>query len=293
MKIREKIKSVLNHFFDKLRFLIKVKYFPNNYEKFKDYDLNPNFYKGRKHGLSAMMRIKNDEEWIFFAIKSILDYVDEVVVVLQNCTDNTEKIIRQMNSSKIKLFHYPFESFPSGKNHENFLKNSIFNRSYYYNFALSLTSFSYVWKWDGDHAAFENRVEELRKIVDSNVYDIIHYKGYDIFGEDLKFLCKDPFCSNEPAVFKVNKKTFYFSSFICEKFSYPINIGLRKMKIFNFPKPLFIHFKYAKGESSIGKGWPENWQNDPYFKSIADRKNKGLKYNDEYPNVILEHYFKK
>lgn len=288
----EKYNFFLRHMKDKLRFLHSVKYYSKNFEKFKEYYLKPDFHKNRKHGLSAMMRIKNDEDWIFYAITSIIDYVDEIVIVLQNCTDNTEKIIREIKSEKIKIYYFPFDSFPSGKYHERFLKNSIFNRAYYYNYALALTSYSYVWKWDGDHAAYESRVKELREIIDSKKIDIIHYQGYDVFGLELKYLCKDPLCSNEPAIFRVNRKTFYFSSFVCEKFSYPINIRFRKIKIFNYSKPLFIHFKYAKGEESIGKGWPNNWQKDEYFKSIANRKSKGELFTDEYPEVVKKFYFK-
>lgn len=284
--------SVKNHIVDKWNFAFNKKFYPKNFEKIESFYLNPNFYKNRKHGLSAIMRIKNDEDWIFYAIVSILDYVDEIVVVLQNCTDNTEDIIKSIKSEKIKIYHYPFESFPSGENHVNYLKNSVFNRAYYYNYNLSLTSYSYAWKWDGDHAAFEDRVKEIRDIVDSKKYDIIHYKGYDIYGEELKYLCNDEFCSNEPSIFKVNKKTFYFSSKIYEEFSYPLNLGFRKLKIFNYPKPLFIHFKYAKGLDHIGKGWPKNWKEEKHFAKLIKNKSQGKLYTDVYPKVINDYYFK-
>ena len=284
--------SLFVHINDKKKFWSSKKFYSINRENEKDYFLNPFFYKDRKHGLSAFMRIKNDEDWIYMAIMSVIDYVDEIVIVLQNCTDNTEKIIKEINSPKIKIHYFPFESFPSGINENRLKNNSIHNRAYYYNYALSLTKFSYVWKWDGDHAAFEDRVAEIRKLIDSNLYEIIHYKGYDIYGLELKNLCIEPYCANEPSIFKVNKKTFYFEGKLYEEFSYPLSVNFKKLRIYNYPKPLFIHFKYAKGIEYVGKGWPENWRNIESFANLVKSKSKGEIYSDKYPKIVLSHYFK-
>lgn len=279
---------------DNLQFILGIKkFYYKNYEKITDYYLTKHFYKNRKHGLSAIMRIKNDEKWIFYAVTSIIDFVDEIIVVLQNCTDKTEEIIRSINSSKIKIFYYPFESFPISKYHKNYLKNSVFNKAYYYNYALTKSSYTYVWKWDGDHAAFEHRVAELRKIIDKNEFDIIHYFGIDMFGSELKYTCRNPFVSNEPSVFKVNRRTFYYSGDIYEWFSYPLNIRFRKMKIFNYPHPLFLHFKYANNTPVlIKKGWINNWQDEKHLSELVESKSKGEMFKDEYPEVIKKYYFK-
>lgn len=289
--MRKFISTILWIITDWLTFITKKKYYSKNFEKVSEYYLPKEFYKNRKVGLSAMMRLKNEEEWIFFAIQSIIEYVDEIVIVLQNSTDNTRSIIENFNSPKIKIYDFPFSSFPAGQYHKNYLKSSIFNLAYYYNFALSKTSYTYVWKWDGDHAAYEIRAKEIREIIDKKSADIIHYFGYDIFGQDLKHLCKDPFCTNEPAIFRVSKKTFYISGKKCEEFSYPKTYGLKKTRIYNYPEPLFIHFKYAKGLSSIGKGWITDWTKDPTLKSIRQRKQKGSKFTDDYPLVIKNFYF--
>lgn len=281
----QKIKQIVRFVIDFYSFFGKRIYY-KNYEKISEFYLSKKFHKNRKHGLSAMMRLKNEEKWIHYAISSIIDYVDEIVVVLQNSSDKTEDIIRTFNSDKIKIFYFPYDSFPSGSFHYNFLKNSIFNKAYYYNFALSKTNYSYVWKWDGDQAAYEERVKEIRDIVDSKEFDIIHFFGYDIYGKDLDYLCTEPFCSNEPYIFKVSRRTFYFSGFKTEEFSYPLFFNFRKIKIYNYKKPLFIHFKYVDG---IEK-WIDIFKFDPLLLAWCKNKRKGSKFNDTYPKV-LNNYF--
>jgi hypothetical protein len=272
---------------------MNTKYFSENRERIKEFYLDKNFFKNRKHGVSAMMRVKNDADWIYFSIKSILEYVDEVVIVLQNSTDDTENIIKSIDSEKIKIYHYPFDTFPVGKYHATYVKNSIFNLAYYYNYALSKTKYSYVWKWDGDQAVLNSRAKELREIIDLKIYDIIHAKGYDIFGKDLKYLCKDPFCGNEPCVFKVSKKTFYFSGIRCEEFSYPLIQKFKRSRIYNFEKTLFMHFKYTREIQAFTKGWQKNWDQDLYFLNVLESKSRGELYIDEYPKIILDGYLKK
>ena len=272
---------------------IGKKYYHKNHERIKEYYLNKSFYKHRKHGISAMMRVKNDADWIYFSIISILDFVDEVVIVLQKSTDGTEDIIKSIDSKKIKIYHYPFDTFPVGEYHFRYVKNSVFNLAYYYNYALSKTKYSYVWKWDGDQAVLNSRAKELRKLIDLKTYDIIHAKGYDIFGEDLKYLCKDPYCGNEPCVFKVSKKTFYFSGVRCEEFSYPLIQKLKRSRIYNFEKALFMHFKYTREIQAFTKGWQKNWDQDSYFLNILESKSRGDLYIDEYPKIILDEYLKK
>jgi hypothetical protein len=272
---------------------INPKFIYKNREKIKEFNLNKRFFKYRKHGVSAMMRVKNDADWIYYAITSILEYVDEIVIVLQKSTDNTEKIIESIESDKIKVYNYPFETFPTGKYHFKYVKNTVFNLAYYYNYALSKTKYSYVWKWDGDQAVLNSRAKELRAIIDLNKYDIIHAKGYDIFGRELKYLCKDPFCGNEPCIFKVSKKTFYFSGTRSEEFSYPLLQNFRRSRIYNFEKPLFMHFKYTRDTVDMTKGWQKDWNQDLYFLNVLERKSIGELYIDEYPTVIVNEYFNK
>ncbi len=53
--------------------------------------------------ISAHVLIKNEENFIWFAINSILDYVDEVLVWDNGSKDKTVSIIESIKSSKIKF----------------------------------------------------------------------------------------------------------------------------------------------------------------------------------------------
>ena len=85
-----------------------------NREGYQEYNILRDYYSGRKPGLSAMLRLKNEEEWIRPCLLSIQGWFEELAVFLQNSTDRTEAIIREMNLPQVRIYHYPFDSFPNG-----------------------------------------------------------------------------------------------------------------------------------------------------------------------------------
>lgn len=281
----------------KIRSYIKVNISPSgkgfyfsNIENETEFFISKAFWLGRKEGISAMMRLKNDEKWIKYAILSIADDVDEIIVTLQNSTDKTEEIIRDLEINKIKIYHYPFDSYPNQPNYAAFPADSVYNRAYFYNWSLSKTNYSWVWKWDGDHAAFDGSAKFIKDLALSDKYDIIHYKGIDIYGSNLKYVCKTPFCGNEPAIFRVTKRTFYFPGDFCEEFSYPVwRSFFSKSRIFNIPEPQFLHFKYAVPVDNLGKGWPENWKELKFFQDLTSDKSQGEEYKGTYPKVLKDY----
>lgn len=51
--------------------------------------------------------IKNEQNWVWYALNSVLDYVDEIFVWDTGSTDKTIDIIKTISSPKIKFFHSP------------------------------------------------------------------------------------------------------------------------------------------------------------------------------------------
>lgn len=55
------------------------------------------------NGMTVHIICKNEERWIWYAIKSVLDYVDRVLIYDTGSTDNTVEIIKTIKDSKIEL----------------------------------------------------------------------------------------------------------------------------------------------------------------------------------------------
>ena len=117
---------------------------------------NRDYSKLLNHGVSAMIRVKNEGNNIYDVLGSIQNCFDEIVVIDNNSTDSTISEINRAImkyptlKSKLKLRHYKFEIAKCGL--ENFLEpqNSPKSLASYYNYSLKQCSFSKVCKWDGD-----------------------------------------------------------------------------------------------------------------------------------------------
>lgn len=57
----------------------------------------------KQFGITAHCLIRNEERWIWYAVKSVLDYVDEILIFDTGSTDNTVIIIKTIKSKKIIL----------------------------------------------------------------------------------------------------------------------------------------------------------------------------------------------
>ncbi|WP_338295915.1 glycosyltransferase, partial [Escherichia coli] len=81
----------------------------------------------KKYSLGAVYRIKNAESTIELAIRSIIDILDEVVIVDNASSDNTKKIILKLKSEygeKIKIFQYENELCRAGVGYQECLKKN-------------------------------------------------------------------------------------------------------------------------------------------------------------------------
>lgn len=55
------------------------------------------------NGLTVHMVVKNEEQWIWYSIMSIIDYVDRILICDTGSTDKTLEIIKSINNPKIEL----------------------------------------------------------------------------------------------------------------------------------------------------------------------------------------------
>src|SRR5262245_30331261 len=62
--------------------------------------------------VSAMVRVRNEEEFLYASVKSIVDCVDEIVIVDNLSTDRTPLIIgalRGEHPDKVVSYRYPYD----------------------------------------------------------------------------------------------------------------------------------------------------------------------------------------
>ena len=200
-----------------------------NVEGRADFNIDRNWYKNRKEGLSAVIRCYGDDRWIGPCIESCLPLFDEIVVVLEEVKgDRTEDIIKNFKSPKINIYKYPFNlkrvQAPVYKNRfhkkidalselfvsPKYKQGSVHTLSYLTNWGMSKTTFSHVVpQWDADHILrpeFAN--EAFKKFILSKNY--IRVAGYNVVTEDFKYLSKkEPIHSHHPRFYKANRLLYF------------------------------------------------------------------------------------
>jgi hypothetical protein len=113
----------------------------------------------KEEGISCVMRIKDECDWVRLSILSILDFADEIVFVDNGSTDGTLELVRALKDdwgiAKLKLFTFPPIDGVKIKTHQ------------LYNFAFGQATKTWVFKWDGDFIARTNQrysIMELKEM---------------------------------------------------------------------------------------------------------------------------------
>ncbi len=119
----------------------------------------------RKDGISGVMLIHNEEEFLAQVIETWIDAVDELVIVFNDCTDNSPQIIEEYERKyypKIRAFHYLQRVYsPNTKEQLELDVNNINSFTFYSNFNLSKTRYKICVEISGDHVGIP---EYLKKI---------------------------------------------------------------------------------------------------------------------------------
>ena len=127
--------------------------------------------KRRKKGVSAMLRVKNEERKILYCLGSLTHVFDEVVLIDNGSTDSTLELVRRFKKDRdpqerISLFSYPFAVARCGKEHRGTPEDSVHSLVYYYNWCLSKCRHSYVFKIDADMIVLPEGTRRLRALFD-------------------------------------------------------------------------------------------------------------------------------
>jgi glycosyltransferase involved in cell wall biosynthesis len=135
----------------------------------------------RPQGISIIMRVKDEMDWIEPSCRSIMACADEIVIVDNGSTDGTYQtlqLISSTNSELVRLWRQPD------------LDHCALS-----NFALEKTRFRWVFRWDGDmvaHTSGKNAISGLRERIlslDPRRYYLIYLRHINLSGD---LLHQDP-----------------------------------------------------------------------------------------------------
>lgn len=127
-----------------------------------------------RHGqkqISAMVRVRNEEEFLYASVQSIADCVDEIVIVDNLSTDRSPLIIealRRERPDKVVCYRYPYEVRKVGRENWELAaspegRSSPHLSANYYNWCMQRCTKPFILKWDGDMIAADTFSASIRE----------------------------------------------------------------------------------------------------------------------------------
>ena len=206
-----------------------------------EFQFNPaELSKPRPVGISAYMRIKNEEQLIRLAIESHLPFYDEIIAVYNDCSDNTEAILlalQQQHHGKLKVFHYLPKVNPIGTpEHAAAVgRDDVHSMASYYNYAVSKCTYSIATKLDADHLAIPHTLEpalkKIRAEFSAGVDKIFLFSGLNVIRNesgDLGMVKNgEPFSGNGDIYYhRIDERAFFINHKKVEHFNQSYRWGV-------------------------------------------------------------------
>lgn len=134
-----------------------------------DYYVDMSFLKKeRPIGVTGLLRVKNDAEFLASCIESCIGALDELIICYQECTDNAPDIIHEKQHQypdKIKVYFYAPPVYChnlTGEETEyafSLPDDSVHKLCNYYNYTLSKATYRYAMKIDSDQIYFTEKLK--------------------------------------------------------------------------------------------------------------------------------------
>lgn len=122
-----------------------------------------------RKGVSGILRVKNDALFIKQCVESCIAALDELVVVFNDCSDNSEAVIEEMRQKypdKINVYEYKPKVYGTNLTRDEYEwvrrqpNDSPHLLCNYYNFALSKVGYMYALKIDADQIYFTDNLKK-------------------------------------------------------------------------------------------------------------------------------------
>lgn len=222
-----------------------------------EFDLDKAAWKADKpHGISALMRLRNDTEFVEWTIRSHDQWIDEWVLVVQPSEDRTEEVAHRMVDlfDNVRILYYPFVVKWLVPEVGEMPDNSIYSPAHMTNWGLYQCKYSWIAKIEGDVIALPT-FQHIRDIVDIRPNDKRYYGrvGLNLAGPRYRQISKtNPRNAGwDEGVFPNSPKFHCIGSHIWETINMTDWPQLRQNMGWSF-----MHMKRCK--SKAGKG-TEEW----------------------------------
>ena len=122
-----------------------------------------------KSGITAHMIVKNEDQWVYYAIHSVLPHVDTILITDTGSNDKTVKVIKSIRSKKI---------------HFNEIKISTRDEiASVRQSQIDQTKTNWIWIVDADEIYTEAGAKEIVKVTNDSKYSLIVVRRYDLLGD--------------------------------------------------------------------------------------------------------------
>ena len=204
--------------------------------------------------ISAMLRVKNEIEFIERSMLSIINLVDEMVVVDNLSSDGSAEVIAALATqypAKVKAYRYPhlvarygeemqaLARTPGGRKSPAFLPN-------FYNWCLAKCTSPYILKWDGDTVATRALAPALEKFRHSDK-QVLWHTGINLHQDRRSYIAGRPLEDMEPRLYFRKFANYNNALGYCEFLWSPYAFHYDEF-IEREPEPLYFHMKFCKGD---------------------------------------------
>jgi glycosyltransferase involved in cell wall biosynthesis len=141
--------------------------------------------------ITAHTLVRNEENFVWYAIQSVLPHVDQIIVWDTGSTDNTVEIIKTINSRKIK-----FEQ----KGYVDTKGVGVLRQQ-----MLEETKSKWIMILDGDEIWWDNAIENCRLKILNSHYDLVVSPVYMLIGDIFHFQDK------KAGRYKIGKKRGHYN----------------------------------------------------------------------------------
>ncbi|MET0908372.1 MAG: glycosyltransferase family 2 protein [Ilumatobacteraceae bacterium] len=233
---------------------------------------------------SAIVRVKNEEQYLGAAVGSIVDLVEEVVIVDNLSTDRTPEIIGELvvaHPGRVRALAYPHELARYGEENAALAETPKGRRSprliaNFYNWTLKQSAHPFVLKWDGDTIATAELGRALDDFRDSSAQTLWHI-GANLHPDGQHLIAPRPFEEPEPRLFYKRWAHYNNGLIYCEMLKSPY-VDLDKYRL-SWTEPVYVHMKYCKRVPFL------NMSNDLQRQAIADTR-PGPPIDDDVRSTI-------